>query len=512
MTSRNKDYQALLQISRHIKILGGVSNLLHWDQETYMPSGAANIRAEQLEALSEIIHKEATGSKFSTALGKMVSLKDGTFKSKSLNPREKAALLQWRRDYNKAKALPTKFVKEFTKLSSQGLQAWRSARSENSFQRFAPFLERIIDKSREKAELYGYKEHPYDALLDDYEPEITSREISTLFQGVRKSIVQLLGQISKAKQVDSSFLSGKFDHEKQMAFSKQILQEMGYDMTRGRLDFSTHPFSISTHPTDSRITTRIHNNSLMDCLSAVMHECGHSLYEMGLPQDEFGSPLCESVSLGIHESQSRWWETRIGQSKPFWKHYLPLLKKTFKGKLDDVSLVEFYRAVNKVQPSFIRVEADEVTYPLHVILRFEIEKELIEGSMQVRDIPEAWNARMKSYLGITPPNDAQGCLQDIHWAMGGFGYFSTYTLGNMFAAQFFDAFEKDYPTWKEQVSQGHLSFIKEWLNKQIHQYGRQYSSKELIKKVTGKAFSSEPYLRYLNDKYKEIYSLGAKAR
>lgn len=510
MATQNKDYQALLKISRHAKVLDGISQLLHWDQETYMPEGAAQIRAEQVEVLAEIIHKEKISRQFSTALGKLINVKNGTVISKNINNGEKAALQQWRHDYIKATALPTKFVKDFARLTSQAVQVWRVARQENSFQKFAPFLEKIIEKNREKADLYGYEDHPYDALLDDFEQGMTTKEISTLFQSLGKSVVQLLKKITSAKQVDASFLNGKFDHAKQMDFGKLVLKDIGFDMTRGRLDISTHPFSQSSHPTDSRITTRINDTGLMDCFSAILHECGHSLYEMGLPTEHYGSPLCESISLGVHESQSRWWETRIGQSKPFWKHYLPLLKKTFKGKLDDVSLDAFYRGINRVEPSFIRVEADEVTYSLHVIIRFEIEKALIEGNLNVREIPEAWNSKMKSYLGIVPKNDAQGCLQDIHWSLGGFGYFPTYTLGNLFAAQLFESFEKDNPKWKEQVSQGNLTFIKDWLYKSIHQYGRQYTSKELIKKVTGKPFSSEPYLNYLNEKYKDIYSLGAK--
>ena len=507
MTKSIADYQNLLAISRHAKVLDGISSILHWDQETFMPTGSGNARAEQIETIAGIIHKEKTSRKFSAALQKLIDLKSGTVTAAGLSPAQVASLKEWRRDYMKATALPTKFVQEFAKLTSQAIEAWKSAKKDHAFQRFAPFLDKIIQKNREKAELFGYDKHPYDALLDEYEHGITTQEVSKLFGNLGKSISALLKRIVAAKQVDDSFLHGKFDQQKQLEFCKLLLKDMGYDMTKGRLDLSAHPFSTSSHPTDSRVTTRLHQTSLMSSLSAALHEGGHGLYEMGLPQDDFGSPLCEAISLGIHESQSRWWETRIGQSKPFWQHYLPLLKKTFKGKLENVALTDFYRAVNKVEPSFIRVEADEVTYSLHVIIRFEIERALIEGSLQVRDVPEAWNAKMKEYLGIIPKNDSEGCLQDVHWSMGAFGYFPTYTLGNLYAAQIFEAFEKDHPGWRELVAQGKLGFIKEWLHQEVHQHGRRYNSKELVKKISGKKFSEDAYMNYLNSKYSEIYKL-----
>ena len=346
----------------------------------------------------------------------------------------------------------------------------------------------------------GYSAHPYDALLDDYEPGITTAEIASLFSRLQKRITSLVKTLAK-KPVDDTFLHGTFDPAKQIAFGKIILHDMGYSMENGRLDLSSHPFSSSCHPTDSRITTRIHPTSLISNISVILHEGGHSLYEMNLPAEDYGSPLCEAISLGMHESQSRFWETRIGQSKAFWKHYLPLLQKTFKGKLDKVSLDQFFKAVNKVEPSMIRVEADEVTYSLHVIIRFELEKALIEGTLAIRDLPEAWRGKMKEYLGIIPKNDAEGCLQDIHWSMGAFGYFPTYTLGNLYAAHLFEGFEKDHPQWEKRVEKGDLLFIKDWLGDNVHRYGRQYGSKELLKKATGKEFSEKAYVNYLERKY-----------
>lgn len=502
---QSRDYENLLALSRQAKNLEGISSILHWDQETYMPLGGAEIRSEQIETISGLIHQQRTGSKFKTALGKLIDIETGVIIAADIDKTQIAALKAWHRDYLKAMALPTQFVKDFAKLTSQAIEAWKVSRQTNNFNTFAPFLEKIVDKCREKAELVGYQENPYDALLDDYEHDISTKEISKLFSSLSKSLSSLLKKINAATPVDDSFLHGKFNHDKQMQLGMRLLKEMGYDLSKGRLDLSAHPFSSSCHPTDSRITSRIHPTSLMSHLSVILHEGGHSLYEMGLPVEHYGSPLCEAISLGMHESQSRWWETRIGQSKPFWQYYLPILKKTFHPKLENVSLLPFYQAINKVKPSCIRVEADEVTYSLHVILRFELECALIQGSIKVAEIPEAWRAKMQEYLGIVPKTDSEGCLQDIHWSMGAFGYFPTYALGNMYAAQLFETFEKDHPEWKEVVAQGKLGFINTWLHQAVHQHGRRYSSKELLKKVTGKKFSEEPFLRYLNTKYAEIY-------
>jgi carboxypeptidase Taq len=507
MDNSQKDYKKLHEISRYARTLAGIGSLLDWDHETYMPPGAADIRAEQLKILAGLIHKERTSKKFASALDKLIDIKSGKITVKNLKDEQKAALQQWRRDYLHDNALPQKFVKDFAKLTSKAQLVWRNAKNENNFTLFAPYLEKIVAMSRKKADYLGYQGSPYDALLDLYEPDATYKEIKTEFTSLKQNITTLLKKITTATQIDDSYLQGKFDQEKQIKFGHLILDAMGYDKAIGRLDISTHPFSSSCHPTDSRITTRIHPTSLISNISVILHEGGHSLYEMGLPVEEYGSPLGEAISLGVHESQSRWWETRIGQSKPFWQYFLPLLKKEFKGTLDKVDLDQFYQGINKVEPSFIRVEADEVTYPLHVILRFELEAALIEGSLRIKEIPEAWNAKMKELLGITPKNNAEGCLQDVHWSMGGLGYFPTYTLGNMYAAHFFVPFEKAHPDWEKRVIKGELGFIKEWLAKSVYQHGRRYTSKELLNKVAGKPFSAEAYINYLNKKYKQIYQL-----
>lgn len=506
MDQEHKDYIKLHGISREIRILEGISSHLDWDQETYMPPDGAGIRAEQLKTLAGIIHKKRIGRPFASALNKLIDLKSGKLRAHHLNEAQNAALGEWRRDYLIHKALPQKFVEKFASLTSQSIHVWHHAKEHNSFQQFAPFLEQLIVMSRKKADYLGYKEHPYDALLDHYEPHTTTKEVTALFGHLRQSITALLKKITSSKEIDDSFLSGKFSHEKQMEFGKLLMKSTGYEMTKGRLDLSGHPFSSASHPTDSRITTRIHKTGLMDSLMAVLHETGHALYEMGLPIDHYGSPLGEAISMGMHESQSRWWETRIGLSKPFWSYFFPLLQQEFKAQLGKITLDQFYKGINKVSPSLIRIESDEVTYSLHVILRFELERALIEGSLAVRDIPEAWNAKMQELLGITPKNNAEGCLQDIHWSMGAFGYFPAYTLGNLYTSHFFLGFERDFPKWQERVAKGELDFINSWLGQKIYQHGRRYTSKELLQNVSGKPFSAEAYTKYLTNKYTDLYT------
>lgn len=501
-----QNYQDLHNISRQTFLLQGISHLLEWDQETFMPQDAGLIRSEHLEIMAGLIHDRKTNKIFSKALSKLIDLESGEVISKGLNAAQQAAVQRWHRDYYQATVLPKTFVEEFARLSSQSQLVWRKAREDNAFHHFAPFLDKIIAMNRKKAELLGYKDHPYDALLDLYEPENNNKKITSLFSSLKKSLVPLLKKIANAKQVHSEFLYGDFDHQKQLDYNREILNCIGYTSTRGRLDTSAHPFSTALHPTDSRITTRLHKNSLMSSILSTLHEGGHALYEMGLPIEQFGSPLGEAISLGMHESQSRWWETRIGQSKAFWEYQLPKLKKKFTS-LKPISLDDFYKGINKVQPSLIRVEADEVTYPLHVILRTEIECALIDGTLSVRDLPEAWNAKMHELLGVKPETSREGCLQDIHWSIGAIGYFPTYVLGNLYAAHLFNAFEKDHSDWQRLVAKGDLYFIKNWLNDHIYKYGREFNSLEILKKSTGKKFTADAYVDYLTHKYGEIYQL-----
>lgn len=499
MATAKNDYDTLFALSRETAVLHGIESLLHWDQETMMPPAASDIRAQQLELLASLTHKRATGAPFKKSLDKLIDIKSGEVRDQRLDPRKKAALREWRRDYLQEAKLSNSFVKKFTKLTVEAQVAWRQARQDNSFKDFRPYLEKIVSLCQKKADLWGYKEHPYDALLDAFEPDATTAQISPLFQQLKTSIVPL---INKSKQLPTNkpLFTRDFPVEKQLSFATQILDAIGYPKERTRLDLSTHPFSSSYHPTDSRITTRIHTDNPVSSILTVLHEAGHGMYAMGLPEDQYGSPLGQAISHGMHECQSRWWETRIGKSKAFWQHFLPLLKQHFPGQLDHISLEQFHREINAITPSLIRVEADEVTYPLHVILRFELEKALIEGSLKVKEVPEAWRAKMQELLGIAPKTDREGCLQDIHWSMGAFGYFPSYTLGNVYAAHLFKRFEVDHPDWQQRVAQGELAFIRDWQTKSVYQYGRQYSGLELLQKITGKPLTADAYITYLETK------------
>lgn len=481
-----------------------ISSLLEWDNETYMPPDGAMIRSQQIELMASLAHKEKTSHSFEAKLRKLYDLDTHTVIQKGLSFKQKAALREWGRDFKLASALPNPFVKEFARLTAESLTIWTQARQGNDFSLFAPYLEKIVKMLQKKTDYLGYEEHPYDALLNFYEPDLTVKKLNPLFSIIKEEIQALLKTLLASPQVDESCLHGKFSSEKQLAFGKHLLEAMGCSQKKGRLDLSTHPFSMAIHPFDSRVTTRIHPSSVFDSISSVLHEGGHSLYEMGLDPEYYGSPICEAASHGIHESQSRLWETRIGQSKPFWKYFLPRLAEAFP-QLRPVTLDQFYKAINQVSPAYIRVESDEVTYSLHIILRYELEKKLIGGTLKVREIPEAWNEGMKSLLGVLPPSDKEGCLQDVHWSIGAIGYFPTYALGNLYTSQFFDAFEKDYPQWHKKVEKGELLFVTEWLRENIHRHGRAYRPDELIKRVTGKTLSAKPYLDYLNNKYKKIY-------
>jgi len=501
------EFLNLKEFSYSIKTYSSILSLLHWDQETYMPPGGITARGEQIALLSGHIHELKTSKKYRHLLEKAIYISSGKLKKRGMSRLEQIAIREWHREFERDSKLPISFIKRFSQTTSEASQIWQTAKKTNNFKLFAPFLEKILKLNCEKAEILGYEDHPYDTLIENYEPSMTSSKIKEIFGKLRKELIQLLDKIRACRPIDDSFLRGSFDPKKQFELGSNLLLQLPLEADYSRLDLSAHPFSLALHPHDSRITSRILNDGFMSNLFSVLHEAGHSMYEMDLPTEHWGTPLAEAISLGIHESQSRWWETLIGHSLPFWKCYYPLVQQTFPSHLKKISLNQFYRAINKVTPSFIRVEADEVTYCLHIILRFEIEMALISGQLQVSDLPYAWNEKMKELFGIVPPTDSEGCLQDVHWAFGDFGYFPTYALGNLFAAQFFSAFTKQHPDWEQRISSGDLSFIRDFLKKNIHSLGKQYSSESLIQRVTGKPLSETAYCRYLKDKYSEIYNL-----
>lgn len=510
MQSPNALFEEIKAYSYETQLLQSINFLTSWDQETYIPEGAHEFRSKMLSQLSGMIHERVVSPLFLEKLSSLIDIDTGKLLSDELSPMQKGSLREWRREYLLATKLPTEFVKESSQVTSKAANIWAQARKENNFSLFEPYLEKVFNLARKKADFYGYKEHPYDALLDEFEPYATRKEIDPLFSALKKDLAHLVRKIGDSKQVDSTCLDHHFPSDTQKKLGQELFEELFAETQFARLDVSTHPFCTSMHPTDVRLTTRIDEKDFLSNLLSVMHETGHALYSRNLPAEHFGTPAADSISLGIHESQSRWWETRVGRSYSFWKYFLPRVKKAFP-ELGNLSLDEFYPAMNKVSPSLIRVEADEVTYCLHIVIRYELEKQLLNDSLQVKDLPDAWNSLYEELLGITPPSDTLGCLQDVHWSFGLIGYFPTYALGNMYACQFFEAFQKEHPDWEKQLEKGEFSQMRSWLKEKVHKNGKIYPAKELVQKITGRELSQKPYVDYLRQKYTKIYSLDSSA-
>jgi len=491
-------YDKLVEFNKETSYLDQAASILHWDQETYMPPGAVEDRAAQLSTLSAMIHQRNTSSTFGDLLS-------GLKNDKTLSETQSAVVREYSRKYERMTSLPEELVREITKTQSLAQQAWAKARKENDYPAFRPFLDKMIELKQKEAECVGYDDKPYDALLDEYEPYMTCREVTEVFSRLRDRLVPIVEKIAAAAEIDDSILTRGYPLDRQEQFSKAIVTDLGYDWDHGRLDITAHPFTTGGNR-DVRITTRYSEEDLRPALFASIHEAGHALYEQGYLEEHYHTPMAEPISLGIHESQSRMWENLIGRGLPFWQHYLPKLKETFPN-MTDVGLVQFHRAINKVKPSFIRVEADEVTYNLHILLRYEIETEIFDGKITAEEMPSVWNERFEKYLGITPPDDANGCLQDIHWSMGLFGYFPTYALGNLYSAQFLNAARKTIPDLGSEVSRGEFKTLLGWLRHNIHQHGKFYPAQELAEKVTRERLNEDHFISYLKEKYSQIYEV-----
>ncbi len=487
-----------------VTYLGQALGLIGWDQHTYMPPGGAEFRAEQESALNKVIHQKKT----STDFGRLLDGAEKEVASLDQDSFDFLLVRMTRYDYDKSRKLPDDFVAEDSKVSSMAQSVWAEARAENDFAKFAPWLEKNIDIAKRKVEYLGYTEHPYDALLGLYEPKFTTREVKQLFDEVRPVVVDLVKQVqAKGNPVDNSVLSRHYPEDRQEKFAKDVITAYGYDFKRGRLDRTVHPFASSFGRGDVRITTRYDANFLPMALMGTLHETGHAMYEQNVGEEMTGTPLADGCSNSVHESQSRLWENQVGRGRPFWKHYFPALQQMFPESLSDIDCEVLYRALNKIEPSFIRVEADEVTYNLHIITRFELEQDLLMGKLSVKDAPAAWNAKYTEYFGITPPTDAEGILQDIHWAMGGMGYFPTYSLGNFLSAQLFAKIHADIPDLDSQIEAGDFKGLFAWLQTNVWQYGRRYFPQEQIEKATGSKLQTGPYIQYLKTKFGAIYGL-----
>lgn len=474
--------------------------VLQWDQETYLPPKGAHFRGQQISTLTEIAHRMATSKKLGGLLQELQG-RDG------LAPDEQMNIARSWEDYSKQKKYPPHFVKELSDAVNAAFFAWMEARKANSFAVFEKELDALIQLKKEETNLLGYEGHPYNALLNEYERGATVALIDRTFEGILPALSQLLARIAAKPQVADSFLQKHYPKEAQWQWSLWLVRQLNYDLESGRQDISEHPFSVSFNPQDVRITTRIDEADFANMTWSTIHEVGHALYEQGLPQNAYGLPAGEACSYSIHESQSRLWENNVGRSHPFWNHYLPELKRFFPEQLNDIDTDQFFRGINKVQPSLIRTEADEITYHFHVAIRYGLEKKLIEGSLATADIPAYWNEQYRQQLNVTVPDDKQGCLQDVHWSHGSFGYFPTYSLGSFYAAQFFAAAAGSNTLLSQELAAGQTGNLLAWLRTHIHSKGRLQTSEELCTAVTGKPLDVGIFTNYLLEKYKVIYNL-----
>ena len=483
-----------------IEDLKAAAAVLSWDQETFMPDGGAEARADQIATLKTIAHERFVDDTVGQCLEEAAeSITDDT------PPADADLVRVMQREYTRAVKLPSDLVQALSKAASEGQTAWKQARADNDFDHFAPHLERLVDLTIQKAEALGYDTERYDALLDAYEPGMPTATVADTFADLRDELVPIVETIAEHPAPNDDMLHGTFPVAAQRAFGEQVIADFGYDFNCGRQDTSAHPFTTSFDVHDVRLTTRFDEEFLPSGLFSTLHEAGHGLYEQGIDPDLARTPLAEGASLGIHESQSRFYENIVGRSRSFWQGYYPDLQDAFPSELARVPLDDFYRAINRVAPSLIRVEADEVTYNLHIMLRFELERALVQEDLSVRELPTAWHDRMQAYLGVTPDSDANGVLQDVHWSFGAIGYFPTYALGTLMASQIEQAVRNDLPQLDAQVAEGCFAPLLDWLRTHIHQYGRRLQAPTLLKQATGQSLDAAPWLNYIRTKYGTIY-------
>lgn len=499
----NEKLERLKTLLAQVTDLGRAAALLGWDQQVYMPRGGAEDRGNILSTISGLQHEKFTDPE----IGKL--LEDLKPYAETLDPDSDDACLIRRmaHEYEKNTKVPTRFVAEFAKETTIAEGAWEEAKHKNNFELFRPHLEKVVEMRREYASFFKPFEHIYDPLLDDFEPGLKTKDVQAVFSKLRPQQSELIKAIAACPQVDDSFLNISYDKKAQLDFGIEVVTAFGFDWNRGRQDESVHPFTTSFGIDDVRITTHVYPEKPASAMFSTMHEGGHAMYEQGVDHALRRSPLANGASMAIHESQSRMWENIVGRSKPFWKHFYPRLQQYFPQQLGNVSMEAFYKAINKVEPSLIRTESDEATYNLHVMLRLELEIAMMEGSLQVKDLPGVWNAKMEEYLGVVPPTDTEGVLQDVHWSGGMIGYFPTYALGNLVSAQIWEKINQDIPNVNDQIEAGKFNELLGWLRQNIHRHGAKFEPQDLVKRVTGTTIRPEPYMAYLTAKYKDIYGL-----
>ncbi|MCE5268803.1 MAG: carboxypeptidase M32 [Planctomycetaceae bacterium] len=524
-------YEAVCHYARRSAVLSSANEVLGWDERTQLPAGASEHRAEQSTLLAGLLHQRWADPTFAehldvlsealkpnghdslTASKPVISEqrleaapKSGT--TDSLDGAAAIVVRRLKRERDKKAKLPQTLVEELARTAALGEHAWQEAREKDDFPAFRPLLERMIGLKRQQAECLGYAECPYDALLDDFEPGELTRNVAAVLDTLREELVPLVARIRQSgRRADTSLLARPFPIETQDRFVREAAAAIGFDFNRGRLDETVHPFCTTLGPHDCRITTHYNEQHFSAAFFGVLHEAGHGLYEQGLPVRYYGLPLGEAVSLGIHESQSRLWENLVGRSRAFWNHFFPIAQKHFPAALGGVPLDEFYMAVNDVRPSLVRIEADEVTYNLHILIRFELERALLDDQLQVADLPAAWNEKYQRYLGVTPPDNRSGVLQDVHWSAGLIGYFPTYSLGNLYAAQFFAQAESDLGNLALSFGRGDFHPLLDWLRERIYRHGQRFTAAELVQEVTSRKLSARPLVEHLRAKMGSLYDL-----
>jgi carboxypeptidase Taq len=497
-------YASLIARVKEYNLLGSCGSVLAWDERTYMPRQGAGLRAEQMALLARLTHTMLTAAEVGNLLGAV----EGTPVVQDAESTAAVNVREIRRAYDRAVKLPKELVEELARVTTHAQQVWQQARQANDFALFRPWLERVVVLKRQEAEAVGYREAPYDALLDEYEPGATAAEITRVFAALRAELVPLIAAIaSSSRTANRAILERSYPVDRQQVFGQAAAAALGFDFNAGRLDVTTHPFCSGIGPGDCRITTRYNPRHFNEAFFGILHEAGHGLYEQGLDPAHAGTPMGSAASLGIHESQSRLWENQVGRGRPFWEHFFPRARQVFLDALSGVALDDFLFAINEVRPSYIRVEADEATYNLHIVLRFELEQALMAGDLQAADVPAAWDEKFRQLFDLTPPSQAQGCLQDIHWSGGGLGYFPTYTLGNLYAAQFMEQARRDLGDLDADFRQGQFGRLKTWLNEKVHRAGQRYRPAELCRRVTGRPLDHQPLLTYLRNKYAPLYGL-----
>ena len=491
----------IVTMQKEMTLIASMTSLAHWDQVVKMPKGAAGARSEVLTYLAKLYHEKKTSKEYQVALEKWIDLKSGEIKDDSLSDHEIRLLKLSRKFYNEAFSLPVEFVEEYTNACTHGEHAWEEAKNANDFKMFAPFLDRIIQLTKKKAEYLNTGETLYDSLIHAFEPGMSCNKINPIFEQLRNGTIEILNEVKKKNLTRPDFIFRHFPKVQQWEYQLGLIERMGMDPRHSRMDESEHPFSTNFHPSDVRITTHIKEDYFLDGLLSTMHEAGHALYELGMPMKWFGSTLCHAASFGIHESQSRFWENHIGRSDDFWQREFPLLKEKFKEQLADVDYQTFMAGVNYVEPSLIRIEADELTYNLHIMIRYELEEEIINGNIKIDELPERWNEKYQKYLGVSADTEAKGVLQDVHWSGGAFGYFPSYSLGNLYAAQMHSYIVENHNQLIKDVKSGNFLSTRQWLKDNVHQNGNSLSPEQLIEEVTGNALDASHFLNYARAKF-----------